>query len=350
MESDIFAPLPKQEVINAIERRHPRRIPMIFTKQWDGQLMENHKEAIEQFDKYPLDIDMTWLSPYDFAAMDLYWTGPDAEGTAYDVSTYLPDWRYLDEFIDRLPDPEAPGLFDSIVPLAEDARRRDRYFTFGWWGLFFERPWGLRGMQNLLLDYYEHPAEVHRLHDALCELYIGLIRRAAREIHPDGFWTSDDLGHQTQLMMGPELFKQFIKPYYARVGTACRECGMHFWLHSCGNNTEALADLYEAGLTVFHPVQKHTMNERYVSSQFGDKLAFLVGFDVQHILIEGTPKEVREEVRNLIDLFDRADGGMCFAGGNNILNGTPIENIEAYLDEALRYGEHHRMEMNAKRA
>jgi uroporphyrinogen-III decarboxylase len=51
---------------------------------------------------------------------------------------------------------------------------------------------------------------------------------------------------------------------------------------------------------------------------------------------------VREEVRFLIDAFDRPEGGMCLAAGNGILPGTPFENIEAFLDEAIRYGTTHR--------
>ena len=117
---------------------------------------------------------------------------------------------------------------------------------------------------------------------------------------------------------------------------------MHFWLHSCGNNTEALDDLIEAGVNVFHPVQKHTMDEKTVAARFGERITFLCGFDVQHILQEKNPDGVREEVRFLIDTFDRPDGGMCIAAGNGIVAGTPFENIEAFLDEALRYGSDHR--------
>jgi hypothetical protein len=43
-------------------------------------------------------------------------------------------------------------------------------------------------------------------------------------------------------------------------------------------------------------------------------------------------------VRYLVDTFDRPDGGMCLAAGNGIVAGTPFENIEAFLDEAVRYG------------
>lgn len=121
-----------------------------------------------------------------------------------------------------------------------------------------------------------------------------------------------------------------------------RRHGLHWWLHSCGNNTLVMDDLIESGVTVFHPVQKGTMDEAAVARQYGDRLTFLVGFDVQHILPEGMPEQVREEVRSLINTFDQPGGGMCLAAGNSILPDTPLENIQAFLDEALVYGASHR--------
>jgi uroporphyrinogen decarboxylase len=185
------------------------------------------------------------------------------------------------------------------------------------------------------------------LHTALCDLYCGYLKRAIRELQPDGFWTSDDLGHQTQLFMRPTTFREFIKPYYVRIGALLKTHHVHWWLHSCGNNTEALGDLVEAGVDVFHPVQKGTMNEIAVAREFGDRLTFLAGIDVQHILQEQDPHGVRAEVRALIDTFDRPEGGMCIAAGNGIVSGTPFENIEAFLDEALRYGLEHRQQYNS---
>jgi uroporphyrinogen decarboxylase len=86
------------------------------------------------------------------------------------------------------------------------------------------------------------------------------------------------------------------------------------------------------------------MDEASVAREFGDRLVFLAGIDVQHILQEKDPAGVREEVRFLIDTFDRPNGGMCIAAGNGIVADTPFENIEAFLDEAMRYGTQHRQE------
>jgi hypothetical protein len=43
-----------------------------------------------------------------------------------------------------------------------------------------------------------------------------------------------------------------------------------------------------------------------------------------------------------VDTFDGPGGGMCLAAGNGIVAGTPLENIEAFLDEGVRYGLLHR--------
>jgi uroporphyrinogen-III decarboxylase len=272
--------------------------------------------------------------------MNLSWE-VDFEG-AHDTRVVLDDWHQLDEYIEKLPDPETDPRFDDFIKKAEQIRAQDQYLLFGWWRLFFEKPWFIRGMQNLLMDYYFEPENVHRLHEALCDLYCRYLKRGIQALQPDGFWTSDDLGHQTQLFMRPETFREFLKPYYARIGALLKEHGLHWWLHSCGNNTAVLGDLVEVGVDVFHPVQKGTMDEVAVAQEFGDRLTFLVGLDVQHVLQEKGPEGVREEVRFLINTFDRPDGGMCLAAGNGIVAGTPFENIKAFLDEAVRYGTIHR--------
>ena len=63
------------------------------------------------------------------------------------------------------------------------------------------------------------------------------------------------------------------------------------------------------------------------------------GVDVQHILQEATPDGVRAHVRDLIDTFHVPGAGRCVvAAGNGITGSTPLENIDAFLDETFRYG------------
>ena len=110
------------------------------------------------------------------------------------------------------------------------------------------------------------------------------------------------------------------------------------WLHTCGNVTSIIGDLIECGLSVLHPLQKHTMDWDKVAQQWKGKVAFWVGMDVQDTLINGTPEDVRREVRLMRDTFDSPEGGFLYAAGNGIVGGTPLENIDAFLNECLTYG------------
>ncbi len=339
--TDDMQPLKREDVVRAVERKGPSRIPLVRAKWWGEGLQEQYGERLCELDRYPEDVAWLWIAnPVDPSRMDLPWEWQ--AGGAHDSSCVIDDWAKLDDFIERLPDPASDPGFEALVATAGKAQAEDRYTIFGWWNLFFEKPWMLRGMENLMCDYYTDSDNIHKLHGAMCNTYCAYIERAYEILKPDGFWASDDLGHQTGPMMSPEIFHELIYPYYKRVGETLTACDMHFWLHSCGNNAPLLPDLIDAGLTVFHPVQKHTMDEVATSAAFGDRLTFLAGIDVQHTLQEKDPEGVREEVRFLIDTFDRPDGGMCIAAGNGIVAGTPFENIQAYLDEAVVYGRKHR--------
>jgi len=335
-----IAALPRAEVVKAVERGCPERIPLVMAHWWGEGLDGQHGERLRELDVYPEDASCVGIPTFDVNSMGLSWELE--QGGAHDAGGVIDDWAKLDEFIEKLPDPSADPRFDDIAAQGRAVHDEDRYLICGWWGLFFETPWGLRGMENLMMDYYDHPDEIHRLHSALCDLYCKSITTAAELFQPDGFWTSDDLGHQTQAMIRPDTFDEFLKPYYCRLGEVLERHRIHWWLHSCGNNTPLLPSLIDAGVKMFHPVQKHTMDEQAVAEEFGDRIGFWSGFDVQQILQTGTPDEVRAEVRHLVDTFDRPEGGMCIAAGNGIVSGTPFENIRAFLDEAVHYGRSHR--------
>ena len=339
-----FHPLQKGEVRKAVRRECPSRIPMVEATWWGEGLVRQYGAALNEVEQFS-DVEFMGISPINYNEMGLSWKLP--ENTSHDAAAVLDDWSKLDEFIEKLPTPEdffrrKPEKHKECRQVAKRAESDDRYLMYRQWRLFYERPWQIRGMENLMTDYYLFPEKVHKLNQALADMYIEFIRHVHNDFGPDGFWTSDDLGHQTQLMIPLEVFQEFLKPYYAQVGKVLKQLDMDWWLHSCGNNTQVMNDLVEAGVDIFHPVQKDTMDEVSVAREFGDKLSFLAGIDVQHVLQEKTADGVREEVRFLIDTFDRPDGGMCIAAGNGIVSGTPIENIAAFLDEAYRYGASHR--------
>jgi uroporphyrinogen decarboxylase len=340
-----YQPLLKDDVIKALERKKPSRIPLVRAKWWGEGLEQQYGSQLKRFDCYDDDVIHLWIdNPANPSNMDLSWDW-DKHG-AHDTRIVIDDWQKLDEFIENLPDPEKDPQWEGLIKKVKLAKENDRYLMMGWWRLFFEQPWELRGMQNLILDHLEHPDKIHRLNQALCDSYLKYIQKMIVLFEPDGFWSSDDLGHQNGPMLTPPSFQSLLLPYYKKISRILKKNHMHFWLHSCGDNSLLMDHLIEGGVDVFHPVQKHTMDEAFIAEKYGEKISFLAGFDVQHTLIEGSPDMVRAEVQYLIDTFDRPEGGMCIGAGNGIVANTPLENIEVFLDEAYKYGEAHRRQFD----
>ena len=335
--------LTKNEVRAAIRFRNPPRPPRAFTKWWGEGLGEQYGSELARFNKYEEDVVVVPFPTPSFTprADGFYWRLPQVDRTkkvGHDANAALPDWDDLPALLADLPDTDAPGLFDEAKRIADAAHAEGKYVLIHHWSLMYERIWNFRGMENLLMDYYDYPDEVHALHRAVADTENKLLLRAIRELQPDGYMISDDLGAQQALMMSPAMFREFIKPYYAETWALAKEHDVDVWLHTCGNITEIIGDLIECGLSVLHPIQKHTMDWDKVAADWKGRIAFWVGMDVQDTLINGSPEDVRREVRLMRDTFDSPEGGFLYAAGNGIVGGTPIENIEAFLNEILVYG------------
>ncbi len=339
-------PLSRQEVINAIERKGSASpIPLCMHKWWGGGLEQKLGQPLaEMAARFPEDIYMAWyeepgrtVSPnanpaYRFGYKDSY---ADGERHSIGESTVLlPEWSELDLFLDDFPDPDEPGNFACVERSLASAQ--GRYKLGAWWTVFHERFWAIRGMENLMMDYYDNMDGLKVIGHRVLEFYKRIVDRYAA-LGFDGIFTSDDLGHQTGPMMAPEIFKELYLPLYEEFIGYVHSKGMHVWLHSCGDNSLLMDYLISAGLDVFHPVQKGCMDYAETVSKYGNRISFLAGVDVQHLLPEGSVEEVRGGVRELMDTFYKPEGGLLLAMGNGIMPGTPLENIEAALTEMALY-------------
>jgi hypothetical protein len=331
--------LSKEEVVRVIERKGEMKIPAVFCKWWGSGTYKKYGAALDELEReYPDDVLTLWHTvPGTIASTS---KNPEYRwGFENDYSLYarhsigqevelLKDWKDFGRFLDSFPDPNEPGVFDNVERGIEKACGR---YTLGcFWRLYHEMMWQIRGMENLMCDYFEDMDNLKVLGSRLLEYHKSIVDKYAR-IGVDGIFTSDDLGHQKNSMMSPAIFEELFLPLYKDLFSHIHSKGMHVWLHSCGNNTPLMDMLVESGLDVFHPVQKGCMDEEATAKIYGSKLSFLYGIDVQHILPEGTPEEVESEVKNAKIIFHADKGGLIFAAGNGIMPDTPLENIRVML-------------------
>lgn len=342
-------PLTKEETIRAVERKYPPAVPLVFHKWWGEGLWDKYGKALNEISQpFPDDILVIGFNPpggyqssnnnpsYRFGYRDDYHL---LASRGHDSSSILPDWSELDKFAADFPDPNEPGTFDGTKNAIDHADKSgDKRYRLGhWWGVFHEKFWGIRGMQNLMLDYHLHKDELKELGRLMLNFHKVIVDRFA-ELKVDGIFTSDDLGHQTSSMMSPATFHDLYFPLYSELVSHVHSYGMHFWLHTCGDNTPLMDDLVAAGVDVIHPIQRFAMDEYKISRKYGDKISFLAGIDVQYLLPESSEDGVRKGIREWIDAFYRPEGGLLLAAGNGILPDTPLENIRAMLEEITVYG------------
>lgn len=237
----------------------------------------------------------------------------------------LPD-PTLDGF--RFPDPLDPRFFRDIPAKIERQPDRFRVFYIGF--SLFERAWTLRGMENLLLDFIDHPAFVHELLGAIADHNLAQVREALT-YDIDAVYFGDDWGQQHGLIMGKPWWDEFIKPHLRRMYGFVRAAGKFQMIHSCGDVDELFDDLVDLGLNCFNPFQPEVMDTAALLAKYRGRLAFHGGLSTQRILPHGTKAEVRAESRRLLDLG--AAGGYIFAPSHAVEGDVPLANILAFLDE-----------------
>jgi uroporphyrinogen decarboxylase len=194
----------------------------------------------------------------------------------------------------------------------------------------FERAWSLRGMENLLVDFVENPAFVHELFGIITDFGLGIIE-ALKPFPIDAIRFSDDWGGQRGMLMSPDTWRRFIKPYLARLYAKAHAQGYDVFIHCCGNILDILDDLIEIGVNVFNPIQPETMDVEDVIKSYAGRLAFNGGLSIQHTLPFGTPSEVREEVENRV-MLAKKHGGYIVAPSHDMPPDIPVENIDAMCD------------------
>jgi len=330
----------------AIEFKEPAYVPagIGINLDWLQEKHEGKRARVRELStRFPADI-LGGVSPKDFGAdrgtrngvrrwQDQWGTGWEDDGHGAKTETYPLESGYEALAGYAFPDPQRAGRFDDA-----DARlkeRGDRYVLSRVWFTLFERLWMLRGFENMLTDPYTDEDNFARLRDRVVDYNLAIIDQLLQR-GVDAVFFSDDWGSQRGLLMNPDDWRRLYKPAYQRMFDRVRGGGgAHVWMHLCGNITAILPDLIDIGLNVLNPVQPQAMDVRYLSREFGGKVCFNGGVDVQGTLIRGTPEDVRREYLNLVELFGRFGGGYIGGTSHTIMPETPLDNCIALLEVAL---------------
>jgi uroporphyrinogen decarboxylase len=124
-------------------------------------------------------------------------------------------------------------------------------------------------------------------------------------------------------------------PWFRRFTEQGHSHGYQILLHSCGSIFKVIDRLIDAGVDCLHPLQARAqdMHAENLSHHFRGRVSFMGGIDTQDLLVNGSPDEVRDDVRRVKGLL-----GPCLVVSPSheaVLPNVPPENIQALAEEAL---------------
>lgn len=243
----------------------------------------------------------------------------DAE-TIADLEAY--DWPSPDQF-------DFSGYIERMKSHSE-------YAIFGGvWSCWLEVADSLLGSEEFMMKLLEEPEFIHALLDRVFDFYYQANTRFFREAGDlmQIFHCGDDYGAQQNMMMSPENWREFVKPRQKRLYQLAHAHGYKVMQHSCGTFVQIIPDLVEIGLDGLQPIQvtAQGMVPSVLKERFGKDLLFMGAVSGMGAIRNGTPDEVRDEVRLRMEELG-SGGGYIVSTSQGIMPDMPNENILAMYE------------------
>ena len=173
--------------------------------------------------------------------------------------------------------------------------------------------------------------------DMLAELNIDHFEVLARL----GFkiiWGGGDFASNHGPVYSPAAFRRLMLPALKKMTSACDRLGLKYLFRTDGNLWPIAQDFFVgSGIHGYGEIDVDAgMDLRAIKERF-PHLTLCGGLSCGKLLRLGTPEQVRAETLDILDKVGRG-GGLLLGSSNILLQGTPVENVFAYIETAKAFG------------
>ena len=234
------------------------------------------------------------------------------------------------------PDVDADYRFEGMAESVRTFQDHGYAVTGELYQTIFETAWLLRGMENLLTDFYLNEGLVHAICEKLTELRV---RQAVKfaETGIDILRLGDDVATQKGPMMSLELYRIFLKERTRRIIAAAKRVNSNIliFMHSDGEVNEFIPEYIDIGVEILNPVQPECNDLEAIGRRYGDRISFWGGIGTQTTMPFGTPQTIKDAVR-ITQMQLGSRGGLLLAPSHILEPEVPWENVVAFVEEARK--------------
>jgi len=185
----------------------------------------------------------------------------------------------------------------------------------------------LRGLNTLMLDFFDDPAFVTGLLEFVTEMEL---RFAQAQVKAGASLIG--VGDAAASLIGPKLYHQFVFPYECRLVQGIRALGVKTRLHICGNTRKLFGDMGRVGADIVDLDWMAPIAE--AREAMGPSQLLLGNIDPVRVLRDGDADSVE---RAISDCHRSAGERYIVGAGCEVPRGTPHENVRAMA----RYAQQH---------
>jgi MtaA/CmuA family methyltransferase len=229
----------------------------------------------------------------------------------------------------KMPDPaSAPRMLNALKAVAVlNERIGAEKIMEGW----IEGPCAegadLRGLNTLMLDFYDDPQFVRDLFEWVTELEL----RFAREQIRAGA-DMIGIGDAAASLVGPDIYEEFVWPYEKRLIDGIRDAGGKTRLHICGNTRFALPLIGKLGADIVDIDYPAPIGEARV--KMGAEQTLLGNLNPVTVVRNGNADLI---TTHLARCHAGAGERYIVAAGCEIPRDTPHENVRAFAEYACTH-------------
>lgn len=229
----------------------------------------------------------------------------------------------------RIPDPLAGGRMHNGIQAVASLKERvgKEKVIEGWIEGPIAEAADLRGINTLMLDFYDDPPFVNDLFAFVVEMEL----RFAREQVKAG---ADliGIGDAAASLIGPQIYQQFVWPHEKQLIDGVHRLGARVRLHICGNTRPHLEAIGRLGCEIVDLDYLAPMGEG--RQKMGTKQVLLGNINPVQVLRNGTPDEVSREIGNC---HQQAGARYIVGAGCEVPRDTPRSNLLALCDYARQH-------------